>query len=50
LPRTRFSLDDGTLALHLPADLAFLDGEHLRNRLNQLASIVGIKSTEVFSD
>jgi exopolyphosphatase/guanosine-5'-triphosphate,3'-diphosphate pyrophosphatase len=50
LPRTRFSLEKGTLALHLPADLAFLDGEHLRNRLNQLAGVVGIKSTEVLAD
>lgn len=50
LPRTSFSLEKGTLALHLPADLAFLDGEHLRNRLNQLAGVVGIKSTEVLAD
>lgn len=47
LPRTGFTLDKGVLKLRLPAELAFLDGEHLRNRLSQLASVAGIKSTEV---
>jgi len=47
LPRTGFSLEKGTLKLHLPADLAFLDGEHLRGRLDQLAGVAAIKSTGV---
>ncbi|MDP1732560.1 MAG: Ppx/GppA phosphatase family protein [Devosia sp.] len=47
LPRTSFSLDGGRLVLHLPQDLAFLDGEHLRGRLDQLAGVAMIKSTEV---
>jgi exopolyphosphatase/guanosine-5'-triphosphate,3'-diphosphate pyrophosphatase len=47
LPRTGFSVEKGTLKLHLPADLAFLDGEHLRARLEQLAGVAAIKTTEV---
>ncbi|PXA98944.1 exopolyphosphatase [Nostoc sp. 3335mG] len=39
LPRIRFRLDGDALVLHLPADLAFLNGEHLRNRLSQFASV-----------
>ena len=31
----------------LPADLAFLDGEHLRSRLEQLATIAGFKQSTV---
>lgn len=41
LPRTRFSIDGETLILHLPADFAFLNGDHLRNRLRQFADIAG---------
>ncbi|MHB1102005.1 MAG: Ppx/GppA phosphatase family protein [Devosia sp.] len=47
LPRTSFALDGGKLVLHLPHDLAFLDGEHLRGRLDQLAGVATIKATEV---
>jgi exopolyphosphatase/guanosine-5'-triphosphate,3'-diphosphate pyrophosphatase len=47
LPRARFTLDGGTLVLHLPADLAFLSGEHLEGRLDQLAGVAGIKSSEI---
>jgi len=47
LPRTGFSVEKGALKLHLPADLAFLDGEHLRARLDQLAGTAVIKGTEV---
>jgi exopolyphosphatase/guanosine-5'-triphosphate,3'-diphosphate pyrophosphatase len=47
LPRTGFALDEGTLVLQLPTDLAFLDGEHLRGRLDQLAGVAGIEATEV---
>lgn len=47
LPRVSFSVDKGILRLHLPTDLAFLDGEHLRGRLDQLAGVVGIKLTDV---
>lgn len=48
LPRTGFSLEAaGTLVLQLPKDLAFLDGEHLRSRLEQLAGVAGIEATEV---
>ncbi len=47
LPRTAFSVEKGTLKLHLPSDLAFLDGEHLRGRLDQLAGVAAIKETEV---
>ncbi|MDB5505855.1 MAG: hypothetical protein JWR75_493 [Devosia sp.] len=44
LPRTGFKMLDTALTLLLPRDLAFLDGEHLRGRLDQLASTAGLKS------
>lgn len=47
LPRASFSLVDGTIQLHLPQDLAFLDGEHLQGRLDQLAGVAGIKTARV---
>ena len=47
LPRTGFAHEGGKLKLFLPQDLAFLDGEHLRSRLDQLAGVAGIKSTDV---
>lgn len=47
LPRIGFSLKGSKLVLHLPQELAFLDGEHLRGRLDQLAGVATIKSTEV---
>lgn len=47
LPRTRFSVDGTTLVLHLPADYAFLDAEHLRNRLNQFIGVAGYKDARV---
>jgi len=47
LPRAHFSLENGTLVLHLPPDLAFLSGEHLEGRLDQLAGAAGIKSSEI---
>jgi len=47
LPRTRFSLESNRLRLHLPQDLAFLAGEHLQGRLDQLAGVAGIKSSEI---
>jgi exopolyphosphatase/guanosine-5'-triphosphate,3'-diphosphate pyrophosphatase len=33
--------------LHLPNDLAFLAGEHLQARLDQLAGVAGIKGSEI---
>ncbi|MBI4920734.1 MAG: Ppx/GppA family phosphatase [Devosia nanyangense] len=47
LPRAHFSLESGRLRLHLPQDLAFLAGEHLEGRLDQLAGVAGIKSSEI---
>ncbi|RYE10212.1 MAG: Ppx/GppA family phosphatase [Hyphomicrobiales bacterium] len=47
LPRTSFSLEGNRLRLHLPTELAFLAGEHLQGRLDQLASVAGIKSSEI---
>jgi exopolyphosphatase / guanosine-5'-triphosphate,3'-diphosphate pyrophosphatase len=47
LPRIRFELTDDALLLVLPTDLAFLDGEHLQNRLETFAGVVGIKSAKV---
>ena len=47
LPRTVFEVRNGALRLILPADLAFLDGEHLAGRLEQLASVAGFKQSAV---
>lgn len=47
LGKTRFALDKGSLHLHLAPELAFLDGEHLRGRLDQLAGVAGIKAMAV---
>lgn len=47
LPRTKFSLERNRLRLHLPPDLAFLAGEHLASRLDQLAGVAGIKGSEI---
>jgi len=45
LPRTGFSMVEGRLVLHLPDDLAFLAGDHLAGRLDQLAGVAGVKTT-----
>jgi len=47
LPRTRFSIEETTLVLHLPADFIFLNGDHLRNRLRQFAEITGYTASRV---
>jgi exopolyphosphatase/guanosine-5'-triphosphate,3'-diphosphate pyrophosphatase len=47
LPRIRFEVADKLLALVLPSDLAFLDGEHLQSRLGQFASVAGFKDSVV---
>lgn len=47
IPRTSFELVDDRLVLHLPDDLAFLAGDHLQSRLDQLAGVAGIKQTGI---
>lgn len=47
LPRTRFSMEDGVLQLNLPAEFAFLNGDHLRNRLRQFAETAGHPESRV---
>ena len=47
LPRTKFELINGRLVLQLPGDLAFLSGEHLSGRLDQLAGVAGVKATGI---
>ncbi|MCR6672571.1 Ppx/GppA phosphatase family protein [Devosia ginsengisoli] len=47
LPRIRFEVDGNKLALILPRDLAFLDGEHLQGRLDQFAGVAGFKTSAV---
>lgn len=47
LPRTHFSLDGACLVLHLPADYAFLNGDHLRNRLRQFSEGAGHAESRV---
>ncbi|MEO5805638.1 Ppx/GppA phosphatase family protein [Devosia sp.] len=51
LPRISFKVDGPALMLCLPQDLAFLDGEHLRGRLDQFAGLAGFKfsSIQVFN-
>ena len=50
LPRTRFELVGDRLVLQLPGDLAFLAGDHLQSRLDQLAGVAGIKLTGIVVD
>ncbi|MFN4209809.1 MAG: exopolyphosphatase [Devosia sp.] len=47
LPRIRFEIAGNSLSLVLPADLAFLDGEHLQGRLDQFAGVAGFKTSDV---
>jgi exopolyphosphatase/guanosine-5'-triphosphate,3'-diphosphate pyrophosphatase len=47
LPRCSFDAHDGVLTLELPSDLAFLDGEHLRARLEQLGNAAGFKAVAI---
>jgi len=47
LPGTRFDVVNGVLVLQIPRDLAFLDGEHLQGRLEQLATAAGFKQSLV---
>ncbi len=47
LPRTHFSMDGNVLVLNLPADFAFLNGDHLRNRLRQFAEGAGHAESRV---
>jgi exopolyphosphatase/guanosine-5'-triphosphate,3'-diphosphate pyrophosphatase len=45
--RTHFSMVGSRLVLHLPDDLAFLSGDHLASRLEQLAGTAGVKTTGI---
>lgn len=47
LPQASFVLDNNVLTLRLPAELKFLDGEHLRGRLEHLGSVSGHKKVAV---
>ncbi|MBJ3784342.1 Ppx/GppA phosphatase family protein [Devosia sediminis] len=47
LPRTHFTLEGTTLVLNLPADYAFLNGDHLRNRVRQFAEGAGHTDSRV---
>lgn len=47
LPRIKFEVIEKTLILKLPSDLAFLDGEHLRGRLDQFGNAAGFKTSTV---
>ncbi|KKB82868.1 hypothetical protein VW29_15055 [Devosia limi DSM 17137] len=47
LPRIRFAVEGNELVLGLPTDLAFLDGEHLRGRLDQFANVAGYKRASI---
>ena len=50
LSRTRFSLEGKMLVLHLPSDLAFLDGDRMRGRQRQLAVEAGLKDGTIVID
>ncbi|MCD7061141.1 Ppx/GppA family phosphatase [Pelagibacterium xiamenense] len=47
LPQTSFGVQGDALVLHLPGDLAFLDGERLYGRHKQLAQEAGFKAAEI---
>lgn len=47
LPRISFEVVSGRLVLRLPDDLAFLAGDHLQNRLDQLAGASDHKTTGI---
>lgn len=47
LPRVRLVVEDKSLVLRLPMDLAFLDADHLRNRLRQFAEFAGYEDNRV---
>jgi exopolyphosphatase/guanosine-5'-triphosphate,3'-diphosphate pyrophosphatase len=47
LGRTSLSVVEDALVLHLPTDYAFLNGDHLRNRLRQLADEAGFENWRV---
>jgi len=44
LPRTHVKVEDGCIVLHLPEELAALDGERPRRRLKQLGKLVNLDS------
>lgn len=50
LPRSHFSAAGKTLVLHLPTDLAFLDGDRMRGRQHQLAIEAGFKDGTIQID
>ncbi len=50
LPRVRLRVSGKALVLRLPADLAFLGGDHLRNRLRQFADIAGHSDSRIEID
>lgn len=50
LPRIGFEVVDGRLVLRLPGDLAFLAGDHLQGRLDQLAGAAGFSKTGIVVD
>lgn len=47
LPRVRLGIEGKTLVLRLPVDLAFLDADHLRNRLRQFADFAGYDDNRI---
>ncbi len=50
LPRIGFELVANRLILRLPGDLAFLAGDHLQGRLDQLAGVASIPKTGIVVD
>ncbi len=45
ISRTPLAVDDGRLTLNLPAKFREFDGERVRQRLDQLAAVLNLKST-----
>ncbi|GHA11667.1 exopolyphosphatase [Devosia pacifica] len=50
LPRVDIRIEDKTLVLALPTDLAFLAGDHLQGRLTQFAGVAGIDECAIKID
>ncbi len=50
VPRTYFAIEGDALVLHLPTDLAFLDGDRMLGRQRQLATEAGFKDGSITVD
>ncbi len=50
LPKVKFNINSNIVELILPNELSFLEGNHLKSRLNQLAKLLGLVGEIVITD